>query len=296
MTKRALLLINRHARKGKDHFGGAVDRLHQLNFELITTPIQDSRDIPALIRKYSPHIDLVIIGGGDGTLNAAVDTLVEVDLPLGILPLGTANDLARTLNIPTAIADACNVIANGNLKAIDLGWVNGKYFFNVASMGLSVRITQKLNKGLKRRLGVLAYAWTAVQVLSRTRPFTAEIRIEGKVTKVKTLQIAVGNGRYYGGGMPVAKDASIDDQRLDLYSLEVRQWWQMFPVLWTLPRGEQGLLSSVRTLAGKEIEIVTRRPHGINTDGEITTTTPALFKVIPRALRVYIPRGDRATG
>jgi diacylglycerol kinase (ATP) len=289
MTKRALLLINRHARKGKENFAPAVDLLHQLDFELITAPIKASTDLADLIRKYRSHIDLVIVGGGDGTLNAVVDTLVETRLPLGILPLGTANDLARTLNLPTSIPAACQVIAGGNLKAIDLGWVNGKYFFNVASIGLSVRITQKLNKGLKRRLGILAYAWTAAQVLSQTRPFSAEIRIEEQVMRVKTIQIAIGNGRYYGGGIPVAKDASIDDQRLDLYSLETQHWWQIFPLLWTLPRGEQGLLESVRTFDGHEIEIFTRRPHSINTDGEITATTPALFKVIPRALEVYIP-------
>lgn len=290
MTKRALLVINRHARKGRENFGPAVDLLHQLDFELITAPLKESTDIGDLIREHRSNIDLVIIGGGDGTLNAAVDTLVEVQLPLGILPLGTANDLARTLGLPTDIPAACRAIAGGERKAIDLGWVNGKHFFNVASMGLSVRITQKLNKGLKRRLGVLAYAWTATQVLARTRPFSAEIRIGDEVTRVKTIQIAIGNGRYYGGGIPVAKDASIDDQRLDLYSLETRHWWQIFPVLWTLPRGQQGLLESVRTLNGKEIEIVTRKPHSINTDGEITTSTPARFKVIPRALEVYIPK------
>ncbi len=91
----------------------------------------------------------------------------------GHSPSRLLNDLARTLGIPNSIAEACRIIAEGNLKYIDLGWVNNKYFFNVASLGLSVKITQKLSKGLKRRLGILAYAWTALQVLSKTRPFTA---------------------------------------------------------------------------------------------------------------------------
>jgi diacylglycerol kinase (ATP) len=292
MTKRALLLINRHARKGKENFAQVVDLLNDLDFELITAPIKDIRQIPALIQKHRSNIDLVIVGGGDGTLNAVVDTLVEMRLPLGILPLGTANDLARTLGIPTSMPSACRVIAEGNVKSIDLGWVNGKYFFNVASLGLSVRITQKLSKGLKRRLGVLAYAWTALQVLSQMRPFTARIGIDGETIQVKTLQIAVGNGRFYGGGMPITTDASIEDQRLDLYSLEIEHWWQIFPVLWMLPRGEHGLLSWVRTLDGQAIEVSSRKPHRINTDGEITTSTPAFFKVIPRALGVYTPKSS----
>jgi len=292
MTKRALLLINRHSRKGKENFAQTVELLNHWDFEIISVPLKKVEDIPFLLEKYRSNIDLVIVGGGDGTLNAMVDVLVETQLPLGIIPLGTANDLARTLGIPNSIAEACRIIAEGNLKYIDLGWVNNKYFFNVASLGLSVKITQKLNKGLKRRLGILAYAWTALQVLSKTRPFTAMIGIDGQNIKVKTLQIAIGNGRYYGGGMPIAHDAQIDDQRLDLYSLEIEHWWQIFPLLWTLPRGQQGLLSWVRTLNGKEIQIQTRKPHSINTDGEITSTTPAMFRVIPTDLGVYIPRQE----
>ena len=292
MTKRALLLINRHSRKGKENFAQTVELLNHWDFEIISVPLKKVEDIPFLMEKYRSNIDLVIVGGGDGTLNAMVDVLVETQLPLGIIPLGTANDLARTLGIPNSIAEACRIIAEGNLKYIDLGWVNNKYFFNVASLGLSVKITQKLNKGLKRRLGILAYAWTALQLLSKTRPFTAMIGIDGQNIKVKTLQIAIGNGRYYGGGMPIAHDAQIDDQRLDLYSLEIEHWWQIFPLLWTLPRGQQGLLSWVRTLNGKEIQIETRKPHSINTDGEITSTTPAMFRVIPAAIGVYIPRQE----
>jgi diacylglycerol kinase (ATP) len=154
-------------------------------------------------------------------------------------------------------------------------------------LGLSVKITEKLSKGAKRRLGILAYAYTALQVLSQTRPFRAEIRVNQESIKVKTIQIAIGNGRYYGGGMAIAKDAAIDDRRLDLYSLEIQRWWQIFPLLWTLPRGDHDTLPWVRSLQGEEIEIFTRRSHDINTDGELTVSTPAKFRVIPKALAVF---------
>lgn len=290
MPKKALLLINRHARKGKQFFAQAIDTLDDLDFELITVPLKNSPDIAQLVRQYSKQVDLIIIGGGDGTLNAVVDTLVDVKLPLGILPLGTANDLARTLEIPQSIPDACRVIAEGHLKEIDLGCVNDKYFFNVASMGLSVNITEKLTKGAKRRWGILAYGFTTIQILAQNRPFRAEIHINEEITQVKTLQIAVGNGRYYGGGMAIAEDASIDDQRLDLYSLEIQHWWQIFPMIFTLRQGQHGAFSWVRTLQGKEITIHTRKPHSINTDGEITVSTPATFRVIPKALSVFVPK------
>ncbi len=292
MTKRALLLVNRHSRKGQNRFAQAVDILNDLGFELIVVPIKSSEELPQLVRKHGPKVDLVIVGGGDGTLNGVVDSLMDMHLPLGILPLGTANDLARTLKIPVNIPQACQVIAEGHLKYIDLGWVNGKHFFNVSSLGLSVNITEKLSKGAKRRWGILAYAFTALQVISQTRPFHAHIMINGETIEVKTVQIAVGNGRFYGGGMAVAEDATIDDQRLDLYSLELQSWWQLFPLLSRLPQGQHGDLPWVRTLEGEHIEIRTRKTQEINTDGEIVTATPATFRVIPQSLGVFVPRNS----
>jgi len=121
MEKRALLLINRHARRGKQGFAQAIDLLDDLGFELITVPVKSSKSPAEYIHYYADQIDLVIVGGGDGTLNTVVNSLVEHQLPLGILILGTANDLSRTLGLPLAIADACQVIAVGHSKAIYLG-------------------------------------------------------------------------------------------------------------------------------------------------------------------------------
>lgn len=289
MTKKALLLINRYSRKGEKFLPQAVEYFYSHDFELIIKPLKHPRELGLVVQEYHKQVDCVIVGGGDGTLNGVVDSLVETKLPLGILPLGTANDLARTLNIPFSIKQACEVIARGNLKAIDLGWVNGKHFFNVASIGLSVEITKQLSRGLKRRWGVFAYAITALQVIGKARRFPATIVVDGKVFSVKTIQIAVGNGRYYGGGMPIAHDAAIDDQRLDLYSIELERWWQIFPLVWHLPRGQQHLLKWVRTVEGREIEIHTSKAYKVNTDGEITTITPAKFRVIPNALQVFVP-------
>lgn len=293
--RRALFLVNRHARRGQQGLPQATSQLQQLGFELLEASIEDSERLSDIIRQYRDNVDLVIIGGGDGTLNAAVEGLVETQLPLGILPLGTANDLARTLGIPVSIPKACNIIAAGQSQQIDLGWVNGKYFFNVASLGISTRITQRLTQRAKRRWGVLAYAATALQVIWQTRPFQAEIRFNHQSIRVKTVQISVGNGRFYGGGMAIAHDAAIDDQRLDLYSLELKHWWQIFLLLPAITRGRQANWLGIRTLQAQEIEIITRSPHSINTDGELTTYTPAHFRVVPQALSVLLPPHPKST-
>ncbi|MDB9518845.1 lipid kinase [Roseofilum reptotaenium CS-1145] len=289
MTRQALFLVNTHSRRGRHSREEAMTYLEHHGFELFAVSPSNYQELPQVIRKYGPQMDLVIIGGGDGTLNGAVDALVEIQRPLGILPMGTANDLARTLQIPLSIPAACRAIATGKLHQIDLGWVNGKYFFNVASLGLSVKITGGLSKQSKGRWGILAYAMSALKVLTQSRLFDAEIRAGEESHKVKTIQIAIGNGRYYGGGMAIAHDAAIDDQRLDLYSLGLEHWWQILAIFPALRQGRYHTLPGILSLNGTEMQVYTRHPLPINTDGEITTTTPAHFRVIPKALSIFIP-------
>ncbi|MGL5511271.1 MAG: lipid kinase, partial [Microcoleaceae cyanobacterium] len=196
--KTALLLVNTHARKVQESLGFVVSKLQSLDLEIILRLTSSSEEFPRIIRSYQDQVDMLIIGGGDGTLNLLVDVLWETQLPLGILPMGTANDLAKTLLIPTDILAACEVIVAGEVHYIDLGCVNDKYFFNVASLGMSVKITKNLTSHEKKKWGVFAYAIAAMKMLWNYRPFHAEIHYDGQVKSVRTLQIAVGNGRYYG--------------------------------------------------------------------------------------------------
>lgn len=292
--KKSLLLANPHARLVQKHLSNALIHLHELGLEILYKETESALDVGKFIYKYKDAVDFVIIAGGDGTLNLAIEALVETGLPLAILPLGTANDLAKTLEIPINLEAACRAIATGKKHYIDLGWVNGKYFFNVASIGLSVEITRKLTKEVKHRWGIFAYAITAVRTILKSKVFSAEICFEGVSKRVKTLQIAVGNGRHYGGGMTIAHDASIDDQRLDLYSLEIKHCWQLIALLPALHLGRYEKTFGIRTLSGSEIEVFTSQAYPINTDGEVTAYTPAIFKVIPQALAVIIPTQKQA--
>jgi diacylglycerol kinase (ATP) len=290
MSRKALLLINRHARKGQQQVEIAVQQLQKLGLELFEEEMPPPEQLSGLIRRYQGKVDLAIIGGGDGTLNAAIAGLVDTQIPLGLLPLGTANDLARTLQIPVDLAQACQIIATGIPQPVDIGWVNGQYFFNVASLGLSVKITRQLTKEVKQRWGILAYAIVAFQVLWKSRLFHAEIHLaDGQIHRVKTIQIAVGNGRFYGGGMAVAPDAAINDGRLDLYSLGLEHWWQILALFPLLHRGHHASTPWSDAWAGQEFHVKTRRPRSINTDGEITTSTPAHFRVLPKALTILMP-------
>lgn len=232
---------------------------------------------------------MIIVGGGDGTMNRFAPLILKTGLPLGILPLGTANDLARTLHLPSDPVAAASVIAAGRTRTIDVGEVNGRPYFNVASMGMTVDVASSLTSDLKRRWGKAAYLVTSARLLFAARPFSAVIGGGGKAVRVRTLQIAVGNGRYYGGGLAVDEAAAIDDQHLHLYSLEMMRAWHMLPMLWAFRRGTHGRRASVRTLVGDRFEVRTRRPRPVNADGEIITSTPATFRVLPRAVRVFVP-------
>ncbi|HEY9649208.1 MAG TPA: diacylglycerol kinase family protein, partial [Coleofasciculaceae cyanobacterium] len=106
MRQKALVLVNRHSRQGQKVLPQAIDQLEALNFELIEESTEKPQQLPDIIRNYRDRVNLVIVGGGDGTLNAAIEGLVDTQLPLGILPLGTANDLARTLQIPQSLPEA----------------------------------------------------------------------------------------------------------------------------------------------------------------------------------------------
>ncbi len=163
----------------------------------------------------------------------------------------------------------------------------------MASIGFSAELAGELTSESKKTWGVLGYAVAAVRVLRRVRPFTVTIEHDGVVEKVTTIQVSVGNGRHYGGGMTVEESAAVDDGKLDFYSLEIKHWWRLLALLPALRRGTHGRAADVRAFHTQEIRLSTRRPRPVNTDGELTTRTPAHFKVFPKILQVLAPEPVR---
>ena len=289
MPSRALFLVNPRARSGEKTADRAAGLLRDRGVQLVVEPTEDPSRFAELIGRHLGRIDRVIVGGGDGTLNAAVQVLVQRSLPLGIIPLGTANNLARTLGIPSDLDAACAASAGATSRRIDLGWVNDRYFCTTASIGLSVQITEELSSSAKRTWGPLAYALTAARVIRSARPIHATIESEAGIRATRTVQIVVGNGRYYGAALPVAHDATIDDARLDLYSLEVRHWWELVKLAPSLKLGTHAKREEVEAMRGRSFVVRTRERLPIDLDGELGTETPGHFRVVPRALEVLVP-------
>ncbi|MFA5530329.1 MAG: lipid kinase [Thiohalomonadaceae bacterium] len=286
---RALLVANTRARAGIHGVGSAAKRLLERGFAVDSMVTADAREVPKLIGAHCVAADVVVVGGGDGTLNVAAPALMDCGRPVGILPLGTANDLARTLLIPFDPAEAMEVVAQGRTRRIDLGRVNGVYFFNVASIGLSVRVARRVTPELKQRFGALAYARAAATEITRLRPFHARIDSDNEHLEVEAIQIAVGNGRYHGGGTPVAAQAEVDDRQLFLYSIPPQRLLKLLRLVPVIRRGGHGETPHVLLLHGREMTLHTAHPMPVDTDGELTAHTPARFEVLPEALPVFVP-------
>jgi diacylglycerol kinase (ATP) len=285
--RRALLLVNPHSRRGATGAAKVGACLRDTGLELVCA---DGTEAVTQIRRHARNVGQVVIGGGGGLLNAAVPALLETGLPLGVMPLGTANDFARTLGIPIDPRQAAQVIVDSWTTPIDVGEANGQPFLNVASIGFGVDLTRALSRDSKRRWGILGYAVAGLRVLRRLKPFTASIEVGGRTQLSRTVHLAIGNGRHYGGGMIVDQHARLDDGRLHAFSLEVDHWWRLLLMLPSLRKGTHHAWAEVCTMAGEELIVRTRHPRSVNLDGEIKTRTPVTVRVRPGALRVFVPR------
>lgn len=271
---RALLVLNEHSRLGRREGAAVCRTLERAGIECLREP--------------GPAVDAVIAAGGDGTLIGAIPLALERAVPIGIIPLGTFNDLARTLGVPLSIPQACEVIARGNVRAIDVGCVNGRHFVNEASIGVSTRIARRQTPQIKQQFGVLGVISTTLQTLREIRPFFAEISYGDQVEQCHTVQITVANNARFGGIIDRA-DAAIDDGWLDLYSLEPRNWFDGFGLVRKIVMRDPTSGPGLRTRRAARFSIVTHHPHHISADGEPAGVTPATFEVRPKALRVLVP-------
>lgn len=277
---RALLAVNVHSRRGREAAGLVRAELAAHGVEVLS---EDPGPGAAL--------DAVVGVGGDGTLVHLVPFAIERGAPLGIVPVGTFNELARTLGIPADVHAACAVIAAGRTRSIDVGRVNGVHYFSEASVGISSRAAALQTPGEKRRFGFLAIIASFFGALRHSRPMRVEVEFDGRTESFMTVQLTVANSHRFGGFFNVG-DAAIDDGWLDLYSIEIHNVVEAFTVAWAMIVGRRESVPGLRTYRAARFSIRTRRQHRIRADGEPAGTTPAVFEVLPNAVRVFVPEPD----
>jgi diacylglycerol kinase (ATP) len=218
--QRAALVVNTRSRRGLRLYQAASSQLQAAGFDLLGSfPVHRPAQLDAsLTTALDLRPDLLIVGGGDGSISLAARHLAYRDIALGVLPLGTTNNFARTLGIPLNLARAVGVLTHGKVADVDLGQAGGTFFANLVSVGLSGHVAATVRHDLKRLLGRAAYPVTALARLPRHHPFRATITTGGRHYTLHTHQLNIANGSFHAG-RPITADASADDGLLLAYSL-----------------------------------------------------------------------------
>jgi len=289
------LVVNTASRSGAEAYDLARRRFAERGLDLVRArSVEDPRELPAAVDAViEAGAGVVVLGGGDGTVSGVAARLARSGVTLGLLPTGTANDLARTLGLPLDVEAACDVVVDGSATAVDLGVVGDDAFVNVASVGLAARVTEALSPGLKRRLGPLAYPVAAVRAYLRHTPFRARIEFpDGDHPDTELgdlLQVAVANGRYYGGGNVAAPEAGIDDHLLDVYAIPRGTALHRLQVARHFASGRFTRRDKVLHVRTRAVRVITDPALPINVDGELAGGTPETFGVRRGALSVLLP-------
>lgn len=289
--RRVAVVINTRSRRGRRHYFEALDLIHGLGLEPLAefSVVNPKRLRDHLDKALATKPDLLVVGGGDGTLSSAVRHIAHRDVALGVLPLGTTNNFARSLGLPLDLPGAIGVFESGKVADIDLGMADDRPFANLASFGVSVEVAGKVKPWLKRIVGRPAYPMTALTILPGHKPFRAFITVDGKRHELLTHQLNIANGRFHGGWQ-VAKDISIDNGLLVAYQLGSGKKLRLLAE--TLARATTGRWRSLAGgpfVVGREMYLETDPPLAADVDGEVRLRTPITLRVVPNGVRVMVP-------
>ncbi|MEL6547085.1 MAG: lipid kinase YegS [Myxococcota bacterium] len=234
----------------------------------------------------------VIAGGGDGTVNEVLNGVLgsESRSELAILPLGTANDFARSAGIPLAVHEALSLAATGAADPVDVGRVGDRTFLNVATGGFGTEITVGTDPRLKKALGSAAYLITGLTKFESIQPVECLVRGPDVEWSGKALVLAVGNGRQAGGGHVLCPNATGDDGLLDVTVLPDMSHLSLGEqVDGLLSKGKQAIEDTVLSWKVSEVEISSSDGLHFNLDGEPVHSTIHKFEIVPNALSLVLP-------
>ncbi len=241
--------------------------------------------------------DVVIAVGGDGTLNEVLNGVVGTTTPLGVLPLGTANDFARQIGIPDDPREALPLLLAQEPRPVDVGVLNGRAFLNVSSAGIGAETTAETPAGAKEVLGPLAYALTGVRKFAADYDGRrARFSGPGFSREVDYVLFAVGNARATGAGVAVAPLAEFDDGLLDLCVVEPVARAAFAGLLLELRRGDHLDRDGVHYVQTPWVRVEAEAPMAVNVDGEALSFATLEYAVAERAVRVLAPRAPGDPG
>jgi diacylglycerol kinase (ATP) len=290
---RALLIVNPAAGGGtaRADIDAILDVLRPAfaTIDLVETGIEHPAAAELGERAVREGYDAVLVAGGDGTVGSAARALVGTAVVLGVLPFGTYMNIARAVGIPRDDQRAAaQVIADGHVRAIDVGTVAETSFFEAAGIGLDA---DAFTAGRAIQRGDRGFAMAALGALLRRRSVRVRIDVDGRVRTRRILQAVVSNGPWYGWGFEVAPGARIDDGKLDLVIFGDNKWSvvrEMIAAAIDRDRPARG-----RRYRGARITFSASRELAVHADGVVIGNLPQTFSCRPKALQVYAPRKKR---
>lgn len=229
----------------------------------------------------------VLVAGGDGTVDSVVNTMARkgISLPIGILPVGTANDFAKFLGIPFDVEEACKKIINSQVATVDLGKINEKYFVNVASTGLFTDVSQKTDVNLKNTIGKLAYYLKGIEELPNFRPLSIKISSEEMNFNGTMYLMLIFNGAT-AGNFNLATKADATDGMLDVIIFKAVPIYELIPLFIKVIKGEHLESDGVIYFKTNNLHIECNEDIVTDIDGEKGPDFPLDVKCIKGGLKI----------
>lgn len=232
--------------------------------------------------------EVPVVMSGDGLLGAVGGAMAGSETPLGVIPGGRGNDLARVLEIPDDPEGAVAVLLAGQSRRIDVGEANGKRFLGIVSVGFDSEANRRANQTHFLR-GSLVYAYAALRTLASWKPARFTIRVDEERIRLSGYSISVANNKAFGGGMYIAPNAELDDGAFDIVAVGEVGKLRFMANLPKVFKGTHIDEEQVQVFRAQHLELTASRPFQVYADGEHLTDLPASLRVLPRALGVLVP-------
>ncbi|MBN7771913.1 YegS/Rv2252/BmrU family lipid kinase [Clostridium aminobutyricum] len=288
---KVLLFYNPSAGNGllKNNLDYIVDRFQEKGY--LVVPVRASKG--DLLDTVFQNMDQsqyrqVIAAGGDGTINICVNAMIRnnIDLPLTIMPAGTANDFAYYFDLPHDIKEMIDIALGENFTYADVGKVNDKYFVNVAAMGMLVDVSQKTDPNLKNTLGVLSYYLKGLTEVTNLRPIPVKLISKEFTIDENMYFMLVMNGKSAGGFKRIAPHSEVDDGKLDVMLFKEMPIMDFAPLLINILQGNHQENKNVIYFKTEELTIESPEDVSTDVDGEKGGTFPLHFTILPKRLKI----------
>ncbi|MBV1883262.1 MAG: YegS/Rv2252/BmrU family lipid kinase [Pseudomonadales bacterium] len=287
-TKKILVIQNPVAGAKKiDFVQNVIDELTLLGATVDIYKTKAANDATDYLKTINNEFDLIAIAGGDGTVNEAINGLIDNDTPIGLIPTGTTNVMAKELGVPKTPKKIAATLMEGKLSDFYLSRLNGRRFAMFVGCGFDAWVVKNVNLDTKKRFGKLAYFISMVQSLHLYGSRRYKVEIDGK--NYNALSIIIVNGRLYGGQFVICKTGNVAKPALQVMMFSVPDKFRLVCYLLSLPLRLTETLTHLTSVSGKKITISTDGDDVSQMDGDVGNGLPISIEVESAPIKVVVP-------